>query len=869
MAYYAAVISLKHTINRLLNSPHFSILPPYRIALDFAFLRAGFLEKVLEILDSSKNRVMVDSLREQIRDAVYKLEDAIEFHASDQFLSQSERLGNEGSNLPIFSLGWDEVLKQELNYLRDMARRMEDECNNPDLKLRISLPEEDEADSLRNDFDGIESEMVGLSDVFNQIKDSLLLSYGYGTDGRRRSFVIGGMAGIGKTTLAKKIYQDPEICNYFDCRLWVTVGPECESRNIMLRILTQLNHDIHNIQMKEVEELGNYLYTTLKSRRYLIVLDDVWNGEMRDLERYFPHENNSQALLTSRIRPGFGRTIIWNVRFLNEGESWCLLQKKVFGEESCPPQLEKAGKKIAKNCDGLPLLIVAVAHLLSKAEKTLEYWNKVAEKKDKSIFVEANDKISNILLRSYRYLPQDLRACFLYMGAFPAKSELPASKLINVWTAEDLFDSDDKSPKRLAFKYVSGLASNNVVLAHQSPFRGVKTCSLHSSFWHACVRQSWKERFLHVISSLADSFKEGARIQRRLCISNNALFGMKEVYNSVQSISSARSLICSGPYHQYPVPICFDLRLLKVLDVLSVRFYKFPIEVIKLIHLRYLALTYGGKVPAFISKLWNLEYLIVHRHLYIKVPGDWSYLPVEIWNLQKLRHLQVVGSCLPYLRDAFLPHLLKLSDMSAHNCRKEILKRIPNVQKLGIQIEITPDADEHLSCFDHLSCLNELRSLKCFIVNPNPTKPQVVAPPACITTFPSNLKKLSLSGFGYPWEYMSMISKLPKLEVLKLRSYAFRGPEWVVYDDDFPNLNDLLLEDMDLVYLRFHGHNRRSLCKLIIRHCYKLKEIPLDWLNEPDIEIVDSPLVANYTREVGNFSPVDVHSSWDEEEQKA
>ncbi|PIN24687.1 Apoptotic ATPase [Handroanthus impetiginosus] len=835
MAYYAAVISLKHTIGRLLTSSHISILPSSQGIIEFAYLSACSLEEVLEILDSSKNRVMVDFLREQIRDAAYKLEDAIDFHVSDQFLSRSEKSGDEGSNLLIFSVDSDEVLKQEINYFTDMVMKMEDECNNPDLKLRKSLPEEDDTDSLRNDFDGIESEMVGLSDVFSRIKDSLLRNF----IGCRFGSIF-GMAGIGKTTLAKKIYQDPEICNYFDCRMWVKVGPECGLRDIMLCILARLDHDIHSIQMKEVEELGNDLYTSLTSRRYLIVMDDVWHENIYKLEGYLPNENQSQVLLTTRLQNighGGGLKYAHKMRFMNKEERWSLLSKKVFSEEKCPNQLEKAGKKIAKNCDGLPLLIVTVAHFLSKAEKTIEYWNKVAEKKDKSIFIDANDKISNILLRSYRYLPQELRACFLYMGAFPAKCEIYASKLNNLWTAEDLFDSDDISSKLLAKEHIRQLASHNVVLARKRPLGGVKTCSLHSSFWHACVRQSWKEKFLHVISNFADSSKEGVRIQRRLCISSNALFGMKEVYNSVQSISSARSLICSGPYHQYPV-----------LDILSIRFYKFPIKLVKLIHLRYLALTYGGKVPASISKLWNLEYLIIHRHLNIKYPGDWSYMPVEIWKLQKLRHLQVMGSCLPYICDALLPNLLKLLDMSHHSCTEEIFKRIPNLQKLGIQIELAPDVAEPLSCFDHLSHLKKLESLKCVISNPNPAKPQVIIQPVSTKTFPASLVKLSLSGFGYPWEYMRVIAKLPNLEVLKLRMYAFRGPECVIEKFDFLNLRYLLLEDNDLVHLKASKYSFPSLWKLIIRHCYKLKEIPSQMLDS--LELVDSPLVSSYGHEV-------------------
>ncbi|PIM98344.1 Apoptotic ATPase [Handroanthus impetiginosus] len=875
MAYFAGVISLQQTIERLLNSSHISILPSDREILESTKEMGFSLQRVLRRWDNSRNNIMserVNSLHEQIRDVAYKLQDALDSHVSNQFLSGSERLADEDFNLLTFSLNSDEVLKQEINNFTDMVKKVEDENDKQDMELSNSLPEEeeDDADSSRIDFGGVESNMVGLSHEFIHVKKALL---GYSLS---NVFSISGMAGIGKTTLAKKLYQDPEICNYFKCRLWVTIGQKYQFRKMMLGLLAQLDHDVDKIQTEGDEKLGKYLHTSLKGKRFLIVLDDVWNKEVCDeLYNYLPNKDKkSPVLLTTRLQqvakivPPECHQIL---RFLDEEESWCLLREKVFGGESCPYRLEEAGKKIALNCDGLPLLIVTVADLLSKAEKTLEYWTKIANGEDKSLFIKANDKISSILLRSYKYLPQEFKACFLYMAVFPSKCMISTSKLFNLWTAEDLCEY---SPK----EYLDNLISSNVVLVHQdAAIGGSKTCKLHSSFWHVCVKQSWKEKFLNVINSLADSSKEGAISWRRLCIYNNVLFGIKEVYDSLESISGARSLICSGAYHQYPVPICFSLRLLKVLDILSVRFYKFPVEVLKLIHIRYLALTYGGKVPPSISKLWNLEYLIVRQHQSIKFPGHLSYIPVEIWNLQKLRHLQVMGSCLPFLCDASLPNLLKLSDVSVDSCTEEIFKRIPNLQKLGIQIELAPnpDAAEPFSCFDHFSHLEQLQSLKCVIVNPNPARPQLVAPPASVTTFPSGLKKLSLSGFGYPWSYMRVIGKLPCLRVLKLRSYAFRGHKWKVHKSEFPALRYLLLEDLDLVHMTFpYFSGLPKLDTLIIKHCYKLKTIPLKHLSFLKVEVVDSPSIAKYSKRnqdttFRQFIIVQIHSSWEDGKLKA
>ncbi|KAL0385106.1 UNVERIFIED_CONTAM: hypothetical protein Sradi_2904900 [Sesamum radiatum] len=299
------------------------------------------------------------------------------------------------------------------------------------------------------------------------------------------------------------------------------------------------------------------------------------------------------------------------------------------------------------------------------------------------------------------------------------------------------------------------------------------------------------------------------------------------------SVANMRSLLCSGPHHPYPVPICLGcFSFLRVLDALTIRFYGFPIEVIKLVKLRYLAFTYNGELPASISKLQNLQYLIVHQYLSIISSGAhrW-YLPMEIWNMQELRHLEVMGSDLPepsYDTD-YLWNLLTLYGISTRSCTKEVLERIPMLMKLGIQIRLAVDdvVVEPLCCFGCLAYLTLVQTLKCCIVNPKGRVHAVISAAPRVPIFPSNITKLSLSGFGFPWEQMSTIAHLPELEVLKLRCNAFQGQDWTTYEGEFPQLRFLLLEDIDLRYwTAHHPHTFPLLSRLFIRHCYKLERIP-------------------------------------------
>ncbi|KAI3464146.1 hypothetical protein Pfo_020809 [Paulownia fortunei] len=816
---YAALVSLKQTIQCLLNSSQISILPPSPEIRKLMYeIRSS--QKFLKRLDSSSGE-RVNAFDEQIREAACELEDALESHASNQILSQYEEIQGDESYPLLFSVDLIREVEQEIDTFTQRVNEMEEVFRK---KVFNRLPEEDDAVSSRIDFGGKKQNVFGLSDELGEIKD--LLSEQWSS--KLKTVSICGMAGIGKTTLAKEIFEDPSILSLFDHRSWVTAGPKCKLKKIMRGVLAQVNPEIDVMLMEGDEELADYLHKSLKDRKYLIVLDDIWNKHVRDeLKRLLPDDNNgSRVLLTTRLYKVALAESLFEYHSkcnMNKEESWYLLREMVFGEESCPSHLENAGKKIAENCEGLPLSVVTVARLLSKSEKTPEYWNKVAEKEN-SVFMDAYDEMSKVLLPSYEYLRQHLKACFLYMGVFPQNYEIPRSKLIKLWIAEGFLEPNpSKTVEDFAVQCLRELGDCSLVLDKLSSSSKTKTCGLHSVFWHLCKREAGKNKFFHVLNSYADGLAEGIKSQRRLCIHKSILFGIKDVYNSMASISTVRSLLCTGPYHQYPVPLCLGLRLLRVLDALTIRFYKFPIEVLKLVQLRYLALTYNGKLPASISKLWNLQCLIVRRHLIIQSTGDPSYLPMEIWDMQELKHLQFMGSNLPDPCGSLLPNLLTLSDLSAQSCTKGVFESIPNLKRLGIRIELAPDAAESLCCFDHISYLHGLETLKCVIVNP---RSEAVAPPVPLSVFPSGLKKLSLSGFGYPWEDMSKIASLPNLKVLKLRCYAFRGPKWETYGKAFLRLEFLLIEDTDLVHWTVEDGCFPCLERLFIKHCYKLEKIP-------------------------------------------
>ncbi|XP_057770817.1 putative late blight resistance protein homolog R1A-4 [Salvia miltiorrhiza] len=592
------------------------------------------------------------------------------------------------------------------------------------------------------------------------------------------------MAGIGKTTLVKEIYKDQSILDHFNHHVWITLGPRYQPQEILIDILVQIYPNIDRMSMREDEALTKELCAMLSNKRCLIVLDDVWSIEALQLLEDLFQKFKVKVLVTTRIRyvTRFRPIdkIVVRMRLLNKEESWNLLCQKVFAEGSCPHALEKAGKRISENCDGLPLLILTVANHLSKAG-------------------------------------QDLRHVFSTWEFFSPNHDISNSRIIKLWDAEGFLEpKQSETVEEFANKCLVNLVDKSVVMVCQrNSYSESETCRLHSVFWHLSNSEAAKNKFFHVLDTIADNSME--------------------------------------------VTVDFGLRLLRVMDALTTS-------------------SQIGELPASISNLCILQYLIVSEYLSIKSTEELLYLPVEIWDMKELKHLHVTGRSLTTPQcGVILPNLSTLLDVSAQNCTYELFQGIPNLKKLGIQIELDPD--DHgipFHCLDNVSSLSNLESLECVIVNPE-FKIEV----APIPMFPLGLKKLSLSGLGYPWEHMSVIGELEKLEVLELRCFAFQGAKWVADAYSFKELQFLLLEDMDLVQWEIGRLSFNNLEFLSIKHCYQLEELPHNFSSSVyKIEVVDcNTFVIRWAEEVKEvdlnnmhisraFLEVEAHASWDDAKQK-
>ncbi|KAM3341141.1 hypothetical protein P3S68_028776 [Capsicum galapagoense] len=357
-----------------------------------------------------------------------------------------------------------------------------------------------------------------------------------------------------------------------------------------------------------------------------------------------------------------------------------------------------------------------------------------------------------------------------------------------------------------------------------------------------------EEKFLEVIKGSSQSHSSLSLISkyhRRLCVHSHFL----DFMTSSPSGPSVRSfLVFASEEMELPREHTSFLheafRLVRVLDLKYINFPKFPNEIVQLVHLRYIALSGNFRVlPASISKLWNLETLIVRtkaRELDIQV---------DIWKMSQFKHLYTSGlSCLrgppaktrkdnedPFVRR----NIQTISTVLPDCCKENILARTPGLRKLGIRGKLATlvATNGDSSLFDNLAKLDNLETLK--LLNDtfpiHPSQCQIPGLPQSYK-FPSNLKKLTLSDTFLDWRHISTLGMLPNLEVLKLKDYAFKGTQWEPLDGGFRLLRVLHIGRTNLEHWNASGHHFPRLQQVFLKHCSCLNEIPFGLVEVPSLQ---------------------------------
>ncbi|CAN7004307.1 unnamed protein product [Brassica oleracea var. botrytis] len=470
-------------------------------------------------------------------------------------------------------------------------------------------------------------------------------------------FAITGMGGIGKTTLARKVFNHEKIKKHFPGLAWVCVSQQFERKCVWQTILRQLRLECDVSKMMEDEVLEK-IVRVLETQKALIVIDDIWReGDWDLIKPIFLPIKGCKVLLTSRneevVLHANEQCDPIKPECLTFEESWDLFQRIAFpikdtSEFRIDEDMKKIGKEMIKHCGGLPLALKVLGGLLRK-KYTLHQWKTIRENIKVRIVTGSgsddrniNTKVYDVLNLSFEDLPAYLKHCFLYLASFPEDCEIDVETLSYYWAAEGILSPiyfDGASIREVADICIEELVKRNMVISkrHVKTFR-FETCQLHDMMREVCLHKAEEENFVKTIDTSAENSKSLCK-SRRLAVVQK--FGERLNVDREVKNPSLRTLLFIKCRRWEATSLFFTRnRLLRVLDLSRTGFEggKVPSSIGELINLRYLSLQWSNatQLPSYMRNLKKLLYLNLNIYPYR------VYMPNILKEMRELRLL-----CLP------------------------------------------------------------------------------------------------------------------------------------------------------------------------------------------------------------------------------
>ncbi|CAJ2638678.1 unnamed protein product [Trifolium pratense] len=329
----------------------------------------------------------------------------------------------------------------------------------------------------------------------------------------RTCIAVVGMGGIGKTTIAKLVFDSQKVTTQFDCRTCITVSQSSTVRGLLINMMEEFCGETENPLMQMLHKMDDKSLITqvrkyLQHKKYLIFTTRIMQVADFFKKSFLVH--------------------VHNLQLLSPNKAWELFCKKAFRFEHdghCPPELKSLSKEIVRKCKQLPLAC------------------------------------------SYCYddLPYYLKPCILYFSIYPEDYCINHKRLIQQWIAEGFVKSDGRRTfEQVAEEYLSELIHRSLVLVSIVGFEGkVKTCQVHDLLREVIIGKMEDLSFCHFVGEVDKSPPFGITRRLSISISSNNVF--KGTNNS--HFRAIHGFGKGGPVEPFISKLCSKSRILKVLDM--------------------------------------------------------------------------------------------------------------------------------------------------------------------------------------------------------------------------------------------------------------------------------------------------------------
>nr|CAB3503906.1 unnamed protein product [Digitaria exilis] len=483
---------------------------------------------------------------------------------------------------------------------------------------------------------------------------------------------IVGMAGSGKTTLAKEVYRRLKEQNYFTCCAFASVLPDL-SKTFMDMLLGLKFTSVHHVDDDtHGGELIEMIRETLSKERYLIVVDDLWGrGQWKEIRCCFPENSlGSRVIITARnlalAKECSGS--IYNIPLLSEINSRKLILNRAFGTRNGRPPKgwEDFLAQIVGRCGGLPLALVTLVSMLTE-QSSMDEWERLIG----SIWLSTSHPYAEMMKQklnlSYSDLPsRQHKKCLLYLSIFPENYKVDIRRLVRLWIAERFIPEGFVpiiiSEETAIRMYLTDLIARDMVQPlHQKHYEEFpRYCRVHPVIHDFIVWKSVEQKFIIMMNVQNQEYSPNSYgAVRRLSLRSNINRDEAVAQNDSTDLSRVRSITVFGQGIATPhltrlkmvrvldledcdSPVCLD-GLSKLIYLRSTKVKELPPSICKLLHLRYLNLrdTAVSELPMTIGELRCLETLDARSTKVKVLPPSIVHLNHTLKTLQGLMKFKV------------------------------------------------------------------------------------------------------------------------------------------------------------------------------------------------------------------------------------